>query len=141
MTDETNIIGFPDPRADKSYWSCGCGCMTHYLIETGQVECASCGQVADPRDGFYLHKPNGIIREMGDTPVMPFTITDDGGEFSRHRWAERVRAKEFVTLIGIRKDGLVSTACFEDDALETPEQKSWLRERIRDAYKLLVRAP
>lgn len=138
MTDDT-IINFPDPRAEKSYWVCGCGCMTHYALATGEIECASCGYIPRPScDGIYLHKPNGIIREMGNIPVMPFTVTDNGA-FSRQRWAKRVGAGEFVVLIGVRMDGLVATSCFEDDVLETPEQKSWLREKMRDAYRLLTR--
>ncbi|MEQ8670737.1 MAG: hypothetical protein RIC50_14155 [Rhodospirillales bacterium] len=75
---------------------------------------------------------------MDDAPVALFSLTDNIEEISHKRWAERLKAGEFMIMIGLRRDGNVATHAAHDD-VETVEQKAWLRRQLRAAYKLLTR--
>ena len=138
MVDD-KVIKFPDPKAQHSYWVCGCGCMTHLIREDGEIECMSCGVLANGTDGgLYFHKPEGVRREYEQLEESPFTVGDNVDALPHRRWAERLKAGEFMIMIGLRRDGQVATHGSLDD-LETVDQKTWLRRQLRAAYKLLTR--
>lgn len=63
MTDK--VISLQQIRESKRLiWVCRCGCTTHYHYENGEIECGSCGHVADSLEGAWRLK-------LPETPEKP----------------------------------------------------------------------
>lgn len=130
-----DVIELPKEVEDL-VWICSCGCSSHYIHINGDCECANCGSIASA-EGFYVNLPEGTEKAFEDLDEEPFRVLHgDDLHFSLQRLGEQVSRNEFAVVIAIRTDGRCNTHGKASDW--TPEQKRWLRGRIRKAYKMVT---
>lgn len=134
---ENTVIDFP--KEEESYWLCNCGCMTHYVRISGEIECGSCETIIGENGEWVHYPPTSKSREINDeTADEDLPYDNIIGTFLHSRFISRARDGEFVVLIGIEKSGTVSISK-KTNIIETVEQRHWFRKCLRDAYKLVVR--
>lgn len=129
MTDNVIHLTQTHPKTAR-IWACGCGCRTHYVHETGEVECAGCGAIGP--DGAWLE-------HLGSTtPVAEpsFRSIDDGDpEFARRRFMQRAQ-NDAITVIAIYPDGSVGVS---GENIYGAEQEAWFDRRLQDAKDMILK--
>jgi hypothetical protein len=134
------IIPMPAAPAEPTYWRCGCGNLTYFARDDGVLECAQCDMI--------LAADFGSWRLPADVPAPPkaegcdddrvedfMTISDD---FGSRRFADRAGAGEFDIMVGITRDGGISTSCPARFDGESWFSQSWLRGRLDQALKMIL---
>lgn len=121
-----DVITFPKREDPKVVWTCGCGCMTHYLRADGVVECASCRN--EVTEGDWRAR-------LPDTPAEPEPATSDtfsstdvqSDELSIRRVIKAIVPAEAALVALVRADGSI---CLWSDWMEGPERHAWLRDKL-----------
>lgn len=136
MTADVISLRPPGP-ADVGYWTCNCGCTTHRVRSDDEIECGSCGELANGIGYWRKPLPDEAPREAMDADAEVFTTADSDPQFARRRHAQRVTNGEFIIAIGIAPDGGLAT-CRQSGAVVSDEQRAWLRRRLDHAYDIIV---
>lgn len=130
------VVQFPTrPPSDRAVWRCSCGCLSHFARSDGEIECVNCGAIASDIDGEWrMMLPPAI-----DAPAVEngdLVVTDLGTAQNAIRRAhQRADADLLAALVIVHKDGRLTAWGTE---ILTPENRKWMRDRLDDAYAMLI---
>lgn len=126
------IVDFPS-KPEPAYWRCDCGCLTFYVRDDEELECAICEKISS--NGFWK-LPEGERREEqeGDPPSRYRETSDDA--FERTLRFIKPEATYFVAVV--LKNGKVTV--WEKGGFETRAQRGWLRRKLEVVRRILVDA-
>lgn len=127
-----SVVDFPS-KPEVAYWRCECGCLTFYVRDDEEIECAICEKISS--NGFWK-LPEGEKREEqdGDLPTRSRETSDD--TFERTLRFIKPEATSFVAVV--LKNGKVMV--WENGEFETRPQRGWLRRKLEVIRKILVEA-
>lgn len=120
-------------KREPMWWRCNCGCLTFYVRDDGELECAICETVQDS-DGSWRRPPKDAPMDDGEGDDISTKVHADPA-FNFRRFVDRAMAQEFNFLIGIKNNGEVSTV---GELLKTRAHRGWIRRRLERARQMLV---
>lgn len=140
----SDVIQLDDHRSPKgsepgpdAVWRCGCGCTSYFARADGQLECVSCGSVADGVNGEWRAK-------LPDASAQPLAPMETGGSTivkalgSSGAACRRILAadpEELVAAITFDKNGTIGAWGL---GFNCREKLEWLDEKLAVARKLLT---
>lgn len=139
------VISLADVRGennlphDSVLWRCGCGCFTHFALESGDLKCAHCGEKLDQEFGEWrrhlpdVPNPDGIEEvEAGDALVTDL----DDPKWAMRRAVARANPETTCAVVIIQSDGSLSVW---GDEFDTAERESWIDRRLAEVRALLIK--
>ena len=125
------VISFPAKAKDETViFVCNCGCASFTLRADGFAECRNCEAVSD--DGGWR------ARKDTDPDFTGQATFEDGGstaEFAEHKAKRDVSSADWI-IFGTNEGRVVSWA---RDFMETPEQRSWLRNGVEAGIDAILK--
>lgn len=130
-----NVVAFP--KREIAVWVCGCGCTTHYHHANGDVECASCGNIAcDNCMGQWRERLPETPAEIKPTDAECFKVTRlDTEGAALKRVLGGVIHEQTSAVIVIGTDGALS--CW-GRGFKTKAEQAWLRRHLASAFRRLI---
>lgn len=128
----SEVVEFP--VKETGYWQCGCGCLSFFLREDGEVECAQCeGEPKDTQGWWRAVKD--VFQESDEDPkdidIVKIGLTD----LSVLSFAEAVKKGEPAITILIYESGRVRTL---GSIYSTRAARGWLNKQLAVAKKNLT---
>lgn len=125
------------PAREPMVWRCNCGCSTHYALEDGTLECASCGTSQIGPTGEWLTRlpePSPGRSAAPEQRERTVVSIDDPAACLR-RTLRKASVGETSFVVVAQNSGAVTTwGCdFKERA-----QRGWLNRRLADAKRLLT---
>jgi hypothetical protein len=119
-----------------AYWHCDCGCMTHYVRNDGELECAYCEEIVNGAGFWRMPETDEALRLQRKDDVPTVTRIDMGDPDSCLRMIlRRATVERTAAVIILQEDGHV-TVWGQDF---TPRgRRGWLRRKLEIARKLVV---
>ena len=132
----TNIVDFPKPDSEDVVWQCGCGCLSFWLREDGELQCVQCDAIVQADVGDWrvrLPELPEIIEETRPNAVKVTDLNESSAALSRV--LSHADVDHTAIVLVIQKDGGLSTW----GSIKTLEEADWMARRLEQAANMVTR--
>lgn len=129
------IIDLKKERDDRTAcWRCDCGCITHYVLDDGRIQCAACDTVATDLSGFWLlsEAPKREVHEDEAVNINREFPEPDKAFNHTLRFLDHRATAAIVVLL---KNGTVRVW---GGVSRRREDRGWLRRKLEIARGMLI---
>ena len=123
----------PLDNGTRNYWTCVCGCATHYVTEKGDVICASCDDVSDGLAGDWAKTAKEVPIDVPEEQPEKVLIDFLDPKHNLRHMLEKGLDEDIQFALIIKKDGVVRS--WRKDFPYGKKQRKWLKKKLKVGYK------